>query len=104
MLLSPRRWNKVTPEVILLEGGPAMLNRFELEQELARERRRNDLAQAERARLVAACERPAGVARWVARPLGRALFHLGARLLRYADPHPSSAGQPAYHRSSRAIE
>jgi hypothetical protein len=81
-----------------------MLHIYKLEQELARERRRNDLAKAEQARLVAACERPAGVARWVARPLGRALFHLGARLLRYADANANSAALPAYHRSSRAIE
>jgi hypothetical protein len=79
-----------------------MLNTYE--QELARERRRNDLAKADRARLVAACERPAGIARWVARPLGRALFHLGARLLRYADPHTSAATPPAYQRAPRAVE
>ena len=81
-----------------------MLHIYKLEQELARERRRNDLAKAEQARLVAACERPAGIARWVARPLGRALFHLGSQLLHYADAQPGSAALPAYHRSARAVK
>ena len=81
-----------------------MLNRFDLELEQVLERRRNDRANAEHARMVAACVQPIGLARRAARPLGRVLFTLGARLLSYAEARSNSSALPAYHHSSRTIE
>jgi hypothetical protein len=88
----------------LLEGGRIMMNRIDLEFEQAIERRREDLAKAEHARLVAACSPSIGLARRAARLLGRVFFSLGARLLSYADTRRSSSALPAYHHSSRSIE
>lgn len=81
-----------------------MMNRLDLEFEQVMERRREDLARAEHARLVAACSPSIGLARRAARPLGQVFFSLGARLLSYAEAHSNSAALPAYHRSSRTIE
>lgn len=81
-----------------------MLNRFDLELEQALERRREDLANADRDRLAAACTEDHSLTRRMARPLGRALFHLGARLMTYADARPTVTVLPAYQPSSRTIE
>ena len=75
---------------------------YGIEFELARERRHDHLANAEHDRLVAACRAPVGLARRAARPLGRALFHIGARLLRYAEARSGAATLPVYHPRSRA--
>jgi len=88
----------------LLRGGWTMMNRLDLEFEQVMQRRRNDLAEAEHARLVAACSPSIGLARRAARPLGRAFFNLGARLLSYAEARSNSATLPVYHPSSRTIE
>ena len=79
-----------------------MINNLEMALEHAQERRRNQLAYAEHARLVAACGRSLSLARRMARPLGRGLFHLGARLLRYANADRSAL--PVYHPSARSVE
>ncbi len=81
-----------------------MMNRLDLEFEQVKERQRNDLANAEHDRLVAACSQSIGLTRRAARPLGRALFNLGARLLSYAEARSNSAALPVYHPSSRTIE
>jgi len=81
-----------------------MMNRLDLEFEQVMERRREDLANAEHARLVAACSPSIGFARRAARPVGRAFFNLGTRLLSYADARSNSATLPAYHPSSHSIE
>ena len=77
-----------------------MFNSIDIE--MARERRRDDLANAEHDRLIAACRSSVGLAQRAARPLGRALHHLGARLLRYAEARSSAATLPSYRPSSRA--
>jgi hypothetical protein len=81
-----------------------MMNRLDLEFEQVMERRREDLANAEHARLVAACSPSIGLARRAARPIGQAFFNLGARLLGYAEARPNASALPAYHPSSRTIE
>ena len=55
----------------------------EMSVQYAYERRRDELASAERERRVAACGDALPLARRAARPLGRVLFHAGAWLLRY---------------------
>lgn len=77
-----------------------MFNSIDIE--MARERRRDDLATAEHDRLVAACHSSVGLARRAARPLGRALHHLGARLLSYAEARSGATPLPTYRPSSRA--
>jgi hypothetical protein len=77
-----------------------MFNRIDFE--VARERRRDDLANAEHDRLILACRPSFALARRAARPLGRALHHLGARLLSYAEARSTTATLPSYRPSSRA--
>jgi len=60
-----------------------MWSNIEMHIEYVRELRRVSLADAERARLIRSCERPLALSRLAARPLGRALFAVGAWLLRY---------------------
>ncbi len=62
-----------------------MQSRIELEIETIHERLRVERAAAARRRQEALLQRPHGLGRRVARPLGRALLSLGARLLRYAN-------------------
>jgi hypothetical protein len=61
-----------------------MLNNAEMTTRYAHERCRDYLAAAEHDRLVRACEASLSLTRRAARPLGRALFSLGAWLLRYS--------------------
>ncbi len=63
----------------------------ELRADYAREQYRDYLAAAERDRLALSCERPLALSRWVARPLGRALFNIGAWLLRYGKDDRTTA-------------
>lgn len=77
-----------------------MLN--SIDYEVASERRRDDLANAEHDRLIAACHSSVGLAQRAARPLGRALHHLGARLLSYAEARSGTTSLPTYRPSSRA--
>jgi len=74
---------------------------IELSAQFARERRRDFLAAAERARMAAACSRPLPLARRAARPLGRALLGLGAWLLRYGKDESATH---AYRPTTRSIE
>lgn len=80
-----------------------MWSNTELRADYARERYRDYLAAAEHERLVRSCGRPLALSRWVARPLGRALFNLGAWLLRYGKDERTTALR-AYRASSRSIE
>jgi len=69
----------------------------------AREQHRENLAAAERDRLALSCRRPLSLSRRIARPLGRALFHLGVWLLRYSkDERPIALR--AYRASARSIK
>jgi hypothetical protein len=75
----------------------------DLIEQYARDRRREDLAAAEHDRLVAAYGRPLALTRRAARPLGQALFNLGAWLLRYGKVE-SPATLQAYRPANRSIE
>ena len=80
-----------------------MWNNLEMQAEYARELRRDYLAAAEHDRLVLACGQPLGLSRRAARPLGRALFSLGAWLLRYGKEE-RAALLPSYRPSARSIK
>jgi hypothetical protein len=69
----------------------------EMSVQYAYERRRDELASAERERRVAACREALPLARRAARPLGRALFHAGAWLLRYGkeESNPTQPYRPS---------
>jgi hypothetical protein len=75
----------------------------ELRADYARAQYRDYLAAAEHERLVRSFERPLALSRRVARPLGRALFDLGAWLLRYGKDEHATALR-AYHASARSIK
>ena len=76
---------------------------IELRADYAREQYRDYLAAAEHDRVVLSCERPLALSRRVARPLGRALFNLGAWLLRYGKNERTTALR-AYRASARSIK
>ena len=78
-----------------------MMSQIELHAEYARERRRDYLAAAERDRIANACAGGLPLSRRVARPLGRVLFDLGDRLLRYGQ---AERGARMYRRSARSVE
>ena len=79
-----------------------MWNNFEMQADYARELRRDYLATAEHDRLVLACGRPLALTRRAARPLGRALFSLGAWLLRYGKDDRTALR--TYRASARSIK
>ena len=78
-----------------------MMSQIELHAACARERRRDYLAAAERDRIANACAGGLPLSRRVARPLGRVLFDLGERLLRYGK---AERAPRLYRRSARSIE
>ncbi len=80
-----------------------MWGNIELQAAYVREQYRDYLAAAERERLVRSCERPLALSRLVARPLGRALFNLGAWLLRYGKDERTTALR-TYRASARSIK
>ena len=80
-----------------------MLNNPEMTARYANERCRDYLAAAEHDRLVHACEASLSLTRRAARPLGRALFSLGAWLLRYGKDE-AAAPMQAYRRSFHSIK
>jgi hypothetical protein len=80
-----------------------MWNNSEMQADYAREQYRDYLATAEHDRLILACGRPLALSRRVARPLGRALFNLGAWLLRYGKDE-RTAELRRYRASARSIK
>jgi hypothetical protein len=80
-----------------------MWGNTELRADYARSQYREYLADAEHERLVRTCERPLGLSRRAARALGRALFSLGAWLLRYGKDEHASALY-AYRASAQSIK
>ncbi len=80
-----------------------MWSNTELQADYAREQYRDYLATAEHDRMVQSLVRPLALSRRVARPLGRALFNLGAWLLRYGRNDPPTTLR-AYHASARSIK
>ena len=80
-----------------------MWSNVELQADYARAQYREYVANAEHERLVRSCERPLALSRRVARPLGRALFNLGAWLLHYGKDERTTALR-AYHASARSIK
>jgi hypothetical protein len=75
----------------------------EMQAQYVRELRRDQIAAAERDRRVRACGRPLALSRRAARPLGRALFSLGAWLLRYGkDERAATLG--AYRAPARSAK
>jgi hypothetical protein len=80
-----------------------MWGNTELRADYARELYREYLADAAHERLVRSCERPLALSRRVARPLGRALFGIGAWLLRYGKDDRTSALR-TYRASARSIK
>ena len=80
-----------------------MWGNIELRADYAREQYRDFLATAEHDRLVLSCQRPLALSRRAARPVGRALFNLGAWLLRYGKDEPTTALR-AYRASARSIK
>jgi hypothetical protein len=80
-----------------------MWGNTELRVDYAREQYRDYLAVAERDRLALTFERRLPLSRRVARPLGRALFNLGAWLLRYGKDERTTALR-AYRASARSIK
>ena len=80
-----------------------MWGNTELRADYAREQYRDYLATAEHDRLAQAWERPLALSRRAARPLGRALFNIGAWLLRYGKDEPTTALR-AYRASARSIK
>jgi hypothetical protein len=80
-----------------------MWNNLEVQAQYMREMRRDQLAAADRDRQILACGRPLALTRRAARPLGRALFSLGAWLLRYGkDERAAALG--AYRPSARSVK
>ncbi len=67
----------------------------DLISELMLEEHRSRITASQRARLAERAQGGLTLARWLARPLGRALLGLGAHLLVYARPEPAEQG-PAY--------
>jgi hypothetical protein len=80
-----------------------MWGNTELQADYAREQYRSYVAAAEHDRMVQSLERPLTLSRRVARPLGRALFNLGAWLLRYGRNDPTTTLR-AYRASARSIK
>jgi hypothetical protein len=80
-----------------------MWGNIELQADYVRKQYRDYLAVAEHDRLVLSCERPLALSRRVARPLGRALFNLGAWLLRYGKDERTTALH-TYRVSARSIK
>ena len=80
-----------------------MWSNTELRADYAREQYRDYLAAAEHDRLVLSCARPLALSRRIARPLGRALFSLGAWLLRYGRNDSTTTMRP-YRASARSIK
>jgi hypothetical protein len=76
---------------------------IELRADYAREQYRDYLAAAERDRLALSCARPLALSRRAARPLGRALFNVGAWLLRYGKDERATALR-AYRASAHSIK
>jgi hypothetical protein len=76
---------------------------FEISSKFAQEQHRDRIAAAEQHRLAAACRPRLAVSRRAARPIGRALMHLGATLLRYGRVEAPAEIQP-YHASARSIQ
>jgi hypothetical protein len=80
-----------------------MWGNTELQADYAREQYRSYVATAEHDRLVQSLGRPLPLSRRVARPLGRALFNIGAWLLRYGRNDPTTTLR-AYRASARSIK
>jgi len=80
-----------------------MWGNTQIQVDYAREQYRDYLATAEHERLVRSCARPLALSRRAARPLGRALFNLGAWLLRYGKEERSTTLR-AYRASARSIK
>jgi hypothetical protein len=80
-----------------------MWGNTELQTNYAREQYRDRLATAEHDRMVLLLGRPLPLSRRVARQLGRALFNLGAWLLRYGRNDPTTTLR-AYRASARSIK
>ena len=80
-----------------------MWSNIELQADYARDQYRSYLAVAEHDRLVQSLGQPLALSRRVARPLGRALFNLGAWLLRYGKNDPTTT-LCAYRASARSIK
>ena len=80
-----------------------MWSNVELQADYAREQYRDYVAAAEHERLVRSCVRPLALSRRAARPLGRALFSLGAWLLHYGKDE-CAVGLRAYRASARSIK
>jgi hypothetical protein len=80
-----------------------MWNNLEMQAQYVRELRRDQLAAAERERQILACGRPLALSRRAARPLGHALFSLGAWLLRYGKDERAAALN-AYRAPARSVE
>jgi hypothetical protein len=79
-----------------------MWGNTELQADYAREQYRSYVATAEHDRMVLSLARPLPLSRRAARPLGRALFKLGAWLLRYGRNDPTTTLR-AYRASARSI-
>ena len=80
-----------------------MWNNLEMQADYAREQYRDYLSTAEHDRLILACGRPLALSRRIARPIGRALFSLGAWLLRYGKDERTTVLRP-YRASARSIK
>jgi hypothetical protein len=80
-----------------------MWNNTDFVEQYARDRRHDYLAAVEHDALIAACGRPLALTRRAARPLGHALFKLGAWLLRYGKAE-SPATLSVYRPSARSIK
>ena len=80
-----------------------MWGNTQIQVDYAREQYRDYLAAAEHDRLVRSFGQPLALSRRVARPLGRALFNLGAWLLRYGKGERTTALR-AYRASARSIK
>ena len=80
-----------------------MWSNIEIAERYAREQHREQIAIAEHSRIVAACGQPLAIMRRAARPLGHALFQLGAWLLRYGKAE-SPVTMRVYRPSERSIK
>ena len=80
-----------------------MWGNIELQADYVREQYRDYLATAEHDRMVLSLGRPLALSRRVARPLGRALFNLGAWLLRYGKDERTTELR-TYRASARSIK
>ena len=78
-----------------------MMSQIELHADFARERCRDYLATAERDRIANAYTGGLPLSRRIARPLGRVLFDMGERLLRYGKAERATQ---LYRPSARSIE